>query len=127
MKSLFSVAAVVGALALAAAAPAHAAQPVVNNPFIGPSYNTYSWGIEVSPAEGPQVSYTWAELNAKAAPAMKADAAHSAGADRQIEHGRALVERFAGPGAVNEYSWGIEVSPNEGPATSYTWDQLKNL
>jgi hypothetical protein len=34
--------------------------------FGGRSYNTYSWGVMSSPNDGPQISYTWADLDRRA-------------------------------------------------------------
>jgi hypothetical protein len=39
----------------------HAAQ--YGNEIAGPAYITYSWGVLYTPNEGPQVAYTWEDLN----------------------------------------------------------------
>ena len=108
MKTALSVLALSGALLLTGITSS-----VQANPLTDPKANQYSWGVIVSPNDGPNRSYTAAELGMSGMPQ-----ARSVG---QATTSRAAVG--SEPHAIR-YSWGVIVSPNDGPNRLYTSEEL---
>ena len=108
MKTALSVLALSGALLLTGITSS-----VQANPLTDPKANQYSWGVIVSPNDGPNRSYTAAELGMSGMPQ-----ARSVG---QATTSRAAVVND--PHAT-QYSWGVIVSPNDGPNRSYSAEEL---
>ena len=99
MKRSIHVLTLAGALLISASALPALAQSkaqIVNDPLS----LSYSWGVLYSPADGPQVAYSWNELNQ--APQATAQ---STGVEARFQPGPADIA----------YSWGVIHSPVDGP------------
>ncbi len=128
MKTLVSVLALSGALLLTGIelAPV-SAQTVeqylgkcpagVEMDISGAHITRYSWGVMIAGDEGPARSYTWEELAKFSAPES---ASVGAGLPADIE------KEINGPRATH-YDWGVVIAGDEGPARSYTREELDNL
>ena len=84
----------------------------------GPQAIQYSWGVEITDADGPSRKFTWNELAnfGKSANGDTAQAAEAARAEAETK----------GPQAVG-YSWGVQIVDPDGPQVSYTWGMIDAL
>lgn len=132
MNSL-RISALAGFLALTAlaSAPAFAQSNASQIPdlrgteFDYPSVTVYDWGVIESPADGPQIQYSWAEVNrrlnrARAVPAP--GSAQSAGISA-TERPNLRGTEFDQPDMI-VYSWGVLHAPVEGQQVQYFWSDV---